>query len=255
MRSGALLSTPRGRLRHDLPELSRTGRKLPSWAPSPAEGDGDAVAHLAQALRTYIRIALAPWWNGISTRLDAERPLHYRFLTKGHLDGRGLLVPPSHFCWRHPTLLKDPALPVAAVYPMAHDTAVGRTTRPRPSLGALLGQTRTEVLESLAEHHGMTTTELAQGVGIHRPRPSPRGRTARGGPAHPHTTGTGITGWLVGRALDVGDALAEACRRLSGGSTARPVVGSRSGCSTLRPRPTGHPRRRRTRPSPGRGKQ
>ncbi|MFD4553065.1 ArsR/SmtB family transcription factor [Streptomyces sp. NPDC058469] len=195
---GALLSTPRGRLRHDLLELSRAGRKLPSWAPSLAEGDGDAVAHLAQALRTYIRIALAPWWNGIRTRLDAERSLHDRFLTTHHLggllsrlhpglswqplvlevsglggadrdvrlDGRGLLVLPSYFCWRRPTLLKDPTLPVVVVYPMAHDTAVGRTTRPRPSLGALLGQTRTEVLESLAEHHGMTTTELAHGVGI-----------------------------------------------------------------------------------------
>ncbi|MET7570049.1 winged helix-turn-helix domain-containing protein [Streptomyces sp. NPDC005492] len=194
---GALLSTPRQRLRRDLLELAHTGRRLPSWAASLADGDREAVGQLATALRSYIRIALAPWWDAIRTRLDAERSLHDRFLTESHLDGllgrlhpglswqppvlevrgvggvdrdvrldgRGLLVLPSYFCWRHPTLLKDPGLPVVVVYPMAHDSVVGQP-RPRASLGALLGQTRTEVLESLAEHHGMTTTELAHGVGI-----------------------------------------------------------------------------------------
>jgi DNA-binding transcriptional ArsR family regulator len=55
---------------------------------------------------------------------------------------------------------------VVVVYPMAHDTAVGRPSHLRPSLGALLGRTRTEVPESLAEHHAMTTTELTHCVGI-----------------------------------------------------------------------------------------
>lgn len=191
---GALLSTPRQRLRHDLLELSRAGRRLPPWAGRLAEGDRDAVTHLAHALRSYVRTALAPWWNDIRTRLDAERSAHNRFLTKGHLggllgslhpglawqppvlevrglgvdrdirlDGRGLLVLPSYFCWQRPTLLRDPSLPVVVVYPMTHDTALGQV-RSR-SLGALIGQTRAEVLESLAEH-GMTTTELAHGVGI-----------------------------------------------------------------------------------------
>ncbi|MCX4973648.1 winged helix-turn-helix domain-containing protein [Streptomyces sp. NBC_00620] len=203
---GALLSTPRRRLRRDLLELSGTGRRLPVWSRSLADGDKEAITHLARTLRTYIWIALSPWWGSIRARLDTERSVHSRSLANGNLggflstlhpglvwqppvleitglrtdrdirlDGRGLLVLPSYFCWRKPTLLRDPTLPCVLVYPMTHDTTLEAApgtpgtpgtghVRPRP-LNALLGHSRAEILESVAAH-GMTTTELAHGVKI-----------------------------------------------------------------------------------------
>ncbi|MFG2787459.1 ArsR/SmtB family transcription factor [Streptomyces sp. NPDC048419] len=192
---GALLSTPRQRLAHDLVELTRAGRRLPSWAGLLAGGDPDAVRHLGRLHRHYFATALAPWWNRIRSRFDTERALHGRYLAEGdlggllntlhsgmawrrpvlelnglgvdrdvHLDGRGLLVLPSYFCWRRPTLLKDPALPCVVVYPMPHETALSATSGLR-SLNALLGRTRAEILETVAGR-GVTTTELAHDTGV-----------------------------------------------------------------------------------------
>ncbi|WP_210586678.1 hypothetical protein [Streptomyces sp. GESEQ-35] len=58
--TGALLSTPRQRLRGDLLELARAGRRLPRWARPLADGDKEAVAHLARVFRQYFGTALAP---------------------------------------------------------------------------------------------------------------------------------------------------------------------------------------------------
>lgn len=192
---GALLSTPRQRLGHDLAELARTGRRLPSWARRLADGDRGALTHLGRLYRHYFATALAPWWGRVRSRFDAERAVHDRYLADGdlggllntlhpglvwrrpvlevtglgverdvHLDGRGLLVLPSYFCRRTPTLLKDPALPCVVVYPMPHEDALSTTSGPR-SLDALLGRTRAEILESVADR-GVTTTELAHDTGV-----------------------------------------------------------------------------------------
>ncbi|MGW6909019.1 winged helix-turn-helix domain-containing protein [Streptomyces sp. NPDC054940] len=196
---GALLSTPRGRFRGDLLELSRAGRRLPPWARPLADGDKEAVAHLARSFRGYFATALAPWWGRVRARFDAERAVHKRYLTGGdltdlggllstlhaglvwrkpvlevtgvgadrdvHLDGRGLLVLPSYFCWRKPTLLKDPTLPCVVVYPMTHEAMLSGGASGLRSLNALLGRTRAGILATVAGH-GVTTTELAQGMGI-----------------------------------------------------------------------------------------
>ncbi|MFE6621212.1 winged helix-turn-helix domain-containing protein [Streptomyces sp. NPDC057740] len=194
---GALLSTPRQRLRGDLVELSRAGRRLPSWARPLADGDRAAVVHLARAFRAYFATALAPWWGRVRARFDAERAVHGRYLADGdlgallgalhpglvwrrpvlevtgpgatdrdvRLDGRGLLVLPSYFCWRKPTLLKDPALPCVVVYPMTHETVLSGGATGLRSLNALLGRTRAGILETVAEH-GVTTTELAHDTGV-----------------------------------------------------------------------------------------
>lgn len=193
---GALLSTPRLRFRGDLVELARAGRRLPPWARSLADGDKEAVVHLARSFRGYFATALAPWWDRVRARFDAERAIHSRYLTDGdlggllstlhaglvwrqpvlevtgmgadrdvHLDGRGLLVLPSYFCWRKPTLLKDPALPCVVAYPMTHETVLSGGAPGLRSLNALLGRTRAGILGSVAEH-GLTTTELAHDAGI-----------------------------------------------------------------------------------------
>ncbi|MGW3118644.1 ArsR/SmtB family transcription factor [Streptomyces sp. NPDC001107] len=192
---GALLSTPRQRLGRDLAELAGAGRRLPSWARLLADGDKDTVTHLGRLHRHYFATALAPWWNRIRTRFDAERAAHTRYLADHglggllnslhaglawhrpvleltglgidrdiHLDGRGLLLLPSYFCWRRPTLLKDPTLPCVVVYPMAHEGALSTAPGLR-SLDALLGRTRAEILESVAGR-GVTTTELAHDTGV-----------------------------------------------------------------------------------------
>ncbi|MEU4656096.1 winged helix-turn-helix domain-containing protein [Streptomyces sp. NPDC023723] len=200
---GALLSTPRRRFRHDLTELAAGGRPLPRWAGALADGDDDAVTHLARALRTYVGVAVTPWWEQIRARMCAERARLRRSLAGGdlqglltglhpglvwqqpvlevvgpvadrdlHLDGHGLLVLPSYFCWRRPTLLKDPALPCVVVYPMTHDGAPDAASAPGAggrqrlrSVAALLGHTRGEILGAVAGR-SRTTTELACGAGV-----------------------------------------------------------------------------------------
>jgi DNA-binding transcriptional ArsR family regulator len=199
----ALLSTPRARLRHDLLELSATGRRLPPWGRPLAEGDSDAVHHLGRTLRSYFHTTLAPYWHHVRARFDADRAAHARppasgdpggllgalhpelrwqppVLTIGglrverdvHLRGRGLLVLPSYFCWRYPTVLRDARLPPVVVYPMTHpaaldvaDPAVDDISTPPRSLVALLGRTRAEILGHVAGG-GHTTTELARSTGM-----------------------------------------------------------------------------------------
>lgn len=147
---------------------------MPSWARLLADGDKDTATHLGRLHRHYFATAPAPWWNRVRTRFDAERAAHTRYLADHglggllnflhpglawhrpvlelaglgidrdiHLDGRGLLVLPSYFCRRRPTLLKDPT----------------RTAPDLRSLNAPLGRTRAEILETVAGG-GVTTTEL-----------------------------------------------------------------------------------------------
>jgi DNA-binding transcriptional ArsR family regulator len=80
-----------------------------------------------------------------------------------HLEGRGLRLQPSVFCWKTPTKLHDPQLQPVLVYPVQHAPGLLRRTsadkRSQP-LAALLGTTRAAALEAIAD--GCTTTELAQ---------------------------------------------------------------------------------------------
>ncbi|WP_242890949.1 ArsR/SmtB family transcription factor [Actinomadura litoris] len=79
-----------------------------------------------------------------------------------HLDGRGLILVPSFFCWRAPTTLMDPHGPQVIVYPVVHDLGwlTGGHARTRP-LQSLVGRTRATVMATLAEEPA-TTTELAR---------------------------------------------------------------------------------------------
>ncbi|WP_222598362.1 ArsR/SmtB family transcription factor [Lentzea tibetensis] len=78
-----------------------------------------------------------------------------------HLDGRGLLLIPSYFCWGAPVTLVDVARSTPLlVYPVEHDLAV----TPGP-LSALIGRTRSELLHLLAGAH-LTTGELARRLDV-----------------------------------------------------------------------------------------
>ncbi|MGW3263318.1 winged helix-turn-helix domain-containing protein [Streptomyces sp. NPDC001056] len=107
--------------------------------------------------------------------LTVHGPLGERDL---HLDGRGVLLLPSYFCWGAHMVLRDSTLPPVVVYPMAHRTGTTLTpdTRGEPagtSLEGLIGRTRAAILRNAVG--GRTTTALARAAGVspgtasHRP--------------------------------------------------------------------------------------
>ncbi|MFD1547853.1 LuxR C-terminal-related transcriptional regulator [Nonomuraea guangzhouensis] len=166
----AVLSTPRERLRDDIVHLMAERRSTP-WLCCLADGGRAAIQRLGEALRQYHASALTPYWREISHRVGADRAFragtlldhglgrllstlhpairweqpvltfpygrHDRDL---HLDGRGLLLVPSFFCWRTPICLRDPSLAPVLVYPIDHapnravpaDDRTARTPSSRP---------------------------------------------------------------------------------------------------------------------------
>src|SRR5439155_14696573 len=81
-----------------------------------------------------------------------------------YLDGRGLRLVPSFFCWKTPVALVDESLQPVLVYPIAHHSTslyqdYAGAANPE-ALANLLGATRAAVL--LAVGDGRTTTELAK---------------------------------------------------------------------------------------------
>lgn len=194
----ALRETPAARLRTELAlaAAQRSPRRtLPNRFLALADGRSDAVGGLVDTLRAYFRAALEPYWPHVRARVEADRAVRGRALLDGgaaelldslppvlrwrapvleadypvdrelHLGGRGLLLQPSFFCRGAPVVLRDPALPPVLVYPVQHgsesafaDDAVG------PSLGRLVGHTRSAVLQAI--RHGCTTSELARRAGV-----------------------------------------------------------------------------------------
>jgi DNA-binding transcriptional ArsR family regulator len=194
-----LLSMPRRRIRAELNLL--LGSRPPAvWMRRLADADPAALRQLGAAVESYYRQGLAPFWNQVRGHVDADRVARVRALLTGgseqllsnlhpkirwqspvlqvtypvdrdiHLDGRGLLLMPSFFCWDYPVTLADPRLPPVLVYPVDHELgwaveaadehATGRTRR----LAALLGRTRAAVLETTVD--GLTTSALARRLRI-----------------------------------------------------------------------------------------
>jgi len=193
----ALLSTPRTRLRQDMLELARLGEPTPAWMRRLAEGDRPVLERVAAAMRSHYEVAVAPFWPEAQAHVEADRSRRARALLENgvegllesfrpmmrwsspvlevdtpfeqtiELDGRGLILVPSYFSWGAPDVLRDPTLPPVLVYPVApecgqHDPA--RAAANGGSVAALIGQTRTSVLESIGD--GSTTSELARRVGV-----------------------------------------------------------------------------------------
>lgn len=146
----AVLSTPRQRLRTDL-ELLSNWRRPSALTRSLAEGDPPTLRRLGDALHGYHQHTLAPYWRHIHASVDADRARRGRAVLDGgidqllntlhpairweppvlqitlrterdlYLEGRGLLLLPSFFCWRDPITLQDADLPPVLVYPIEHD--------------------------------------------------------------------------------------------------------------------------------------
>jgi DNA-binding transcriptional ArsR family regulator len=191
----AIRSTSRARLRADIASLD--GPVQP-WRAGLATADPDALAHLDTTLRAYHRAALAPRWPRIQAQVRGDHARRVRAVARGgtelllgtlhptvtweppvltvasgydrdiHLDGRGILLVPSFFCWLRPITLRAPDRRPVLVYPIDHDIGwyAERPGASSPALSALVGRTRAVVLETIAASVACSTTELARRVGI-----------------------------------------------------------------------------------------
>ncbi|MFG2647871.1 ArsR/SmtB family transcription factor [Streptomyces sp. NPDC048436] len=195
-----LVRTPRSRLRTDLSRVAAS-RRLPGWTESLARGDSAALRQLGRALHTYHVEALAPFWQRIHAQIDADRIMRLHSLLGGgtegllaglgpqlrwkypvleadypvdqhlRLDGRGIILQPSFFCWPTPVTLADGELPPVLVYPIDHAMD---WTHPDPpdrsddgALGPLMGYTRAAVLKAVRT--GASTVELARLLEVTHP--------------------------------------------------------------------------------------
>lgn len=187
----AVLATPYERVVTEVEALTRAVG-APAWARRLTERD--MREQLVGALRAYHRAVIAPHEEHIQERLHAERARHAYTLfhagTEGmlaglgptirwrppvleidpypehrdvRLDGRGLLLIPSHFCWHAPIALADSGLPPVLLCPLHHLPAPAPHTD-SPPLDVLLGPTRAAVLRASAT--GSTTTEAARRAGV-----------------------------------------------------------------------------------------
>jgi DNA-binding transcriptional ArsR family regulator len=188
------LATPRQDIREQLDLLSKY-RPVSPWTRELAQGDRASLHRLGRAIRTYYDAAIAPYWKSIGTHVAADQAhrgealarhgvdrllstlhprvrwvapvlqvldMHDRDL---YLDGRGIQLQPSAFCWQVPTKLRDPELKPILVYPIQHAPGILRrqsmdTLPSSDALGSLLGSTRAAALEAAVA--GCTTTELAK---------------------------------------------------------------------------------------------
>ncbi|MEW2166808.1 helix-turn-helix domain-containing protein [Streptomyces sp. NPDC007084] len=193
----ALRGTPRSRLTQDLTRLAES-RPLPPWTASLGRPGGDTLHALTAALSAYFRTLLQPYWPHIRTAVGNDVDLRSRAVLDGgtqalleglrpmarwrapvlevdypterdlYLEGRGLLLVPSFFCWRRPTALADPGLDPVLVYPVEKaPLTVARNTE--DGVERLLGRTRTAVLTEVAFGGSRTTSEVAAAVGIAMP--------------------------------------------------------------------------------------
>ena len=146
---GALRSTPRGRLASDI-GFAAQQRPLPSWASELAAGDRVRLEELTDAIRLVHHTLIAPGWSEVAATVDADAAVRFRAWRAGgvnrlldslrpvlrwqppvleadypapmdlYLNGRGLRLIPSFFCFRRPVALVDHELPPVVVYPIDH---------------------------------------------------------------------------------------------------------------------------------------
>ncbi|MCE7004471.1 winged helix-turn-helix domain-containing protein [Kibdelosporangium philippinense] len=196
-----LLATSRDELHQDMARLA-AGSPVPRWTSMLADGDAGVLQEVASAIKAYFTTAVLPYWPNIRTHIRTDRDkradlatdrgfekllntLHptmrwrapvlevdYPVEQDLHLDGRGLVLIPSFFCWRNPIKSADPARAPVLVYPVDRDLSwpSGRdvdSIAPRPeSLTALLGRTRAAVLRAIADMPLQNTSALAKSAGI-----------------------------------------------------------------------------------------
>ncbi|WP_369241744.1 winged helix-turn-helix domain-containing protein [Streptomyces sp. R21] len=192
--------TPRTQLVHEMTRLAEA-RRVPNWTTTLGRPGSDSLKSLANALGVYFRSLLEPYWphiraavgNDVGVRSHALLDGGTQALLEGlaplarwnapvlevdypterdlHLEGRGLLLVPSYFCFGRPTALADPGLDPVLVYPVAK-TPLTVAPGSEGGLERLLGRTRAAVLTEVAGRSARTTSEVARAVGIALPSAS-----------------------------------------------------------------------------------
>lgn len=187
----AIVDTPPARVAQEVSRLDRLGA-APPWAPRLVERG--TREELVRAMRAYHEAVIAPHHDRVCAAIAGERALWARrTLDSGidgllaglspvmrwhspvlhvdyvedrdlYLDGRGLRLVPSYFCWQLPISMADGALPPVLVYPLADSRPPAAAPAADAPLAALLGGTRAAALRSLAV--GATTSELARFLGV-----------------------------------------------------------------------------------------
>ncbi|WP_372349032.1 ArsR family transcriptional regulator [Streptomyces sp. KL116D] len=190
----AILATPRRRILDEVRLLDR-GSGAPDWAPRLVEPQ--LRKELVAALRSYHDTVIAPHTERIQARIEAERTTRARTVLDGgagavldglgptlrwrppvlhtvypedrdlHLNGRGILLVPSYFCWGNPVTFGDTTLEPVLIYSLNHEphpTTLPGDLGSGAALAALLGRTRSIVLRAVAL--GATTSELARAAGV-----------------------------------------------------------------------------------------
>ncbi|MEV6634923.1 winged helix-turn-helix domain-containing protein [Actinoplanes sp. NPDC051470] len=198
-----LLGVPPASFRAELSWHNRRHR-LTTWSKSLADADPRPRRELVEALASLHDAAVRPYWAHIDARIRADRaaraleiveaglehlfatlcPAHIRWRhpilevdtplgcdADVHLGGRGLVLTPSVFTGSLPFLSFDLAnadAPANLAYPVLTDLVTARrlwtVDRPADPLAALLGRTRSVILDRIAD--GCGTVELARRVGI-----------------------------------------------------------------------------------------
>ncbi|MGW1715914.1 ArsR/SmtB family transcription factor [Streptomyces sp. NPDC002156] len=194
----AITSVDRTRLRSELALLPARRQATP-WIRRLAQGEPETMRGLGSAVRRYHQRVLGRPWHRIRTVIEGERALRARDLLDGGverllgsihplarweppvlrvdypvrqdlvLNGRGLLLIPSYFCWGRPITLRDGDLNPVLVYPANRSLQLltDDSGTPRPAaLGRLLGRTRAALLEEIAASDGTTGGELARRLSI-----------------------------------------------------------------------------------------
>lgn len=192
----------RATLRCEIDDTARR-RRLPSWAGRLADGEPEWLDHLDSAIRATHQAAVAPYWSRVKAHLRAEHSTLGRLMLSSgveqmlaalhprarwdssvlhlpaaydqeiHLQGRGLLIAYSVYCWPFAVPVydgDDDGVPPRLFVPAARDLlTLNQITALSPpdegTLGALIGHTRAALLYAMADGHA-TTSDLARRVGV-----------------------------------------------------------------------------------------
>ncbi|MEU0094288.1 winged helix-turn-helix domain-containing protein [Kribbella sp. NPDC006257] len=217
-----LVSTERTTVLNQVDYLM-TRRPATAWTKALATGESGAMKQLGADVRAYHDTAIAPYWPSIRRQVNADRAIRVESMvhhgvehllanlhprvrwqapvlqildfvdTDVYLDGRGLRLQPSFFCWQAPTKLRDGNLPPVLVFPTrpAPGELHQGETRTAGSLAALLGRTRAEALAVIG--NGKTTSEVAQLCKVSLPAASQQTAVLRGaGLITTRRTGTAV---------------------------------------------------------------
>ncbi|MEV4415269.1 transcriptional regulator [Catellatospora sp. NPDC049609] len=199
----AVTGTDPQRLNEEISQLTVTDRALAPVVDDLRRGTAPAMHALESSLRAYHETAIAPVWDRVTGAVEADRARRMKDLADGgwaklldnlhpearfrddtfeidkwgmnveaelDLDGRGLLIIPSYFKEeRQLMVLADTALPPVLLYPIDPSARLS-SHGDHSHLPALIGQTRSRVLECAVT--GGSTSAIATRAGISLPAAS-----------------------------------------------------------------------------------